>query len=141
MHGIRGILLRCVFQASVVRAYSSSNALAILRRKTGYTISNCKRALDLHQNNLVEAEKWLNDQAQAMGWSKAEKLEGRKTQQGLVGVLVRENCGVMLEVNCETDFVARNRTFQDFLSTSSNTCWEYIRENINNASDVSQVSS
>ncbi|XP_059615853.1 elongation factor Ts, mitochondrial [Phlebotomus argentipes] len=139
MQRIRGIVLRTGLLVST-RTYSqgSPNALATLRRKTGYTISNCKKALDLHQNNIVQAEKWLNDQAQAMGWSKAEKLEGRKTQQGLIGVLVRENCGIMLEVNCETDFVARNKTFQEFLAASSSTCWQYIRENVKNASDVSQ---
>ncbi|XP_055680498.1 elongation factor Ts, mitochondrial [Lutzomyia longipalpis] len=139
MQRIRGLVLRTGFLISS-RSYSqnSPNALATLRRKTGYTISNCKKALDLHQNNLVAAEKWLNDQAQALGWSKAEKLEGRKTQQGLIGVLVRDNCGVMLEVNCETDFVARNKKFQEFLGASSATCWKYIRENVKNATDVSQ---
>ncbi|GAB0099402.1 Elongation factor Ts, mitochondrial [Sergentomyia squamirostris] len=139
MQRICGIALRnSLFVSTRSYSQSSPNALATLRRKTGYTIANCKKALTLHQNNLVEAEKWLNEQAQTMGWSKAEKLEGRKTQQGLIGVLIRENCGVMLEVNCETDFVARNKTFQEFLASSSHTCWQYIRENIKNASDISQ---
>jgi hypothetical protein len=44
-----------------------------------------------------QAEAWLKEQAQAMGWSKATKLEGRSTTQGLVGVLVNNNIGTMVE--------------------------------------------
>lgn len=95
------------------------SALAALRKKTGYTFANCKKALELHNNDLTKAEQWLTQQAQALGWSKATKLEGRSTKQGLVGVLVRNNISAMVEVNCETDFVARNEHFQKFVENAS----------------------
>lgn len=60
-----------------------------------------------------------------MGWSKATKLEGRATAQGLVGVLIRGNIGAMVEVNCETDFVARNEHFKSFVDQASRICAKY----------------
>ncbi|XP_055541510.1 elongation factor Ts, mitochondrial isoform X1 [Wyeomyia smithii] len=111
-----------------VRFYATAekSALAALRKKTGYTFANCKKALELHGNDLGKAEHWLKEQAQAMGWSKATKLEGRNTTQGLIGVLVRSNIGAMVEVNCETDFVARNESFQKFVQTASAACVQYM---------------
>ncbi|XP_067001413.2 elongation factor Ts, mitochondrial isoform X2 [Anabrus simplex] len=106
---------------------SSKTLLAKLRKKTGYTFANCKKALELHEYNLEKAEKWLNDQAQAMGWSKAEKLEGRSTSQGLVGVAIQHNTAALVEVNCETDFVARNEIFQKIVESTALACLQYTR--------------
>lgn len=61
-----------------------------------------------------------------MGWSKATKLEGRVTKQGLVGVIVQNNIGAMVEVNCETDFVARNKAFQQFVESVSIACIKHV---------------
>lgn len=72
-----------------------------------------------------QAEQWLREQAQSLGWSKATKLEGRTTKQGLVGVLVQRNIGAMVEVNCETDFVARNEHFQAFVQTVTRACAQH----------------
>lgn len=69
-----------------------------------------------------------------MGWSKATKLEGRSTTQGLIGVLVQQNIGAMVEVNCETDFVARNGNFQQFVETVSNACLKYVNDIPSNSS-------
>lgn len=63
-----------------------------------------------------------------MGWAKATKLEGRITKQGLIGVLVQKNIGAMVEVNCETDFVARNEQFQKFVELASRACLNYVNE-------------
>lgn len=63
-----------------------------------------------------------------MGWSKATKLEGRSTQQGLVGVLIQKNVGTIVEVNCETDFVARNENFKQFVEKASQACAKYVQE-------------
>ncbi|XP_053694670.1 elongation factor Ts, mitochondrial isoform X1 [Sabethes cyaneus] len=109
-------------------ATAEKSALATLRKKTGYTFANCKKALELHGNDLTKAEHWLKEQAQAMGWSKATKLEGRNTTQGLIGVLVRNNIGAIVEVNCETDFVARNQSFQKFVQTASTACVQYMNQ-------------
>ncbi len=50
------------------------------------------------------------------GWAKANKLEGRNTAQGLVGLLVRDGTISMVELNCETDFVSRNSQFLELLN-------------------------
>lgn len=101
--------------------------LAELRKRTGYTFANCKKALELNQNDVVAAEKWLNDQAQSMGWTKATKVADRVTTQGLIGVLIRGNRGAMVELNCETDFVARNETFKRFVDHVARICLHYTK--------------
>lgn len=75
-----------------------------------------------------QAEQWLRDQAQSLGWAKATKLEGRVTAQGLVGILIQRNIGAMVEVNCETDFVARNEHFQQFVELTSKACLQYVND-------------
>lgn len=82
----------------------------------------------MHNNDLAKAEHWLREQAQSLGWSKATKLEGRATKQGLVGVLVQHNIGAMLEVNCETDFVARNVNFQQFVQSATLACCQHAAQ-------------
>jgi len=86
-----------------------------LRKSTGYTFINCKKALEKFDNDIAQAETWLNEQAQKEGWSKANKLEGRKAKEGLIGLFVGDKAAVLVEVNCETDFVARNEKFQQLV--------------------------
>lgn len=86
-----------------------------LRKNTGYTFSNCKKALETFDNDMAQAELWLHEQAKKEGWSKANKLEGRKAREGLIGLFVGDKAAVMVEVNCETDFVSRNETFQELV--------------------------
>lgn len=86
-----------------------------LRKSTGYTFINCKKALEKFDNDMTQAEAWLHEQAQKEGWSKANKLEGRKAKEGLIGIFIGEKAAVMVEVNCETDFVARNEKFQQLV--------------------------
>lgn len=86
-----------------------------LRKSTGYTFINCKKALEKFDNDITQAESWLHEQAQKEGWSKANKLEGRKAKEGLIGLFVGDKAAVMVEVNCETDFVARNEKFQQLV--------------------------
>nr|XP_057910377.1 elongation factor Ts, mitochondrial isoform X2 [Doryrhamphus excisus] len=87
------------------------NLLLRLRRSSGYTFINCKKALEKFDNDVTQAEAWLHEQAHKEGWSKANKLEARKAKEGLIGLLVRDRTAVIVEVNCETDFVARNEKF------------------------------
>ncbi|XP_057330397.1 elongation factor Ts, mitochondrial isoform X1 [Microplitis mediator] len=110
-------LCRYLTTGSSLWQSSSKSLLEKLRKKTGYTFVNCKKALELHDNDLGKAELWLKQQAQALGWSKAEKLKGRSTSQGLVAVMVNNNHGALVEINCETDFVARNKTFHGLAET------------------------
>ncbi|KAG7264414.1 hypothetical protein CRUP_014323 [Coryphaenoides rupestris] len=86
-----------------------------LRKSTGYTFINCKKALEKFDNDVTQAESWLHEQAQKEGWSKANKLGGRKAKDGLIGLFVEDKVAVMVEVNCETDFVARNEKFQQLV--------------------------
>ncbi|XP_040890089.1 elongation factor Ts, mitochondrial [Toxotes jaculatrix] len=86
-----------------------------LRKSTGYTFTNCKKALEKFDNDIAQAETWLHAQAQKEGWSKANKLEGRKAKEGLIGLFIGDRAAVMVEVNCETDFVARNEKFQQLV--------------------------
>uniref|UniRef100_A0A182Y9W9 Elongation factor Ts, mitochondrial n=1 Tax=Anopheles stephensi TaxID=30069 RepID=A0A182Y9W9_ANOST len=129
-----------LFPTTGIRLYATAekSALATLRKKTGYTFANCKKALELNNNDLAKAELWLKEQAQAMGWSKATKLEGRNTAQGLIGVLVRRNVGAMVEVNCETDFVARNASFQRFVQVASAACVHHL-ENVEADANLTKV--
>lgn len=96
--------------------------LAKLRKKTGFSMSNCKKALEMHENDLAKAESWLQAEAQAQGWAKATKLAGRTTAQGLIGIHIEDNVGAMVEVNCETDFVARNEKFKALVSQVAKEC-------------------
>ncbi|XP_054744826.1 elongation factor Ts, mitochondrial [Anastrepha obliqua] len=116
---------RAFHTTRLVLAGAEKSALAALRKKTGYTFANCKKALEMHNNDINLAEKWLNEQAQSLGWSKATKLAERATAQGLVGVLIHGNIGAMVEVNCETDFVARNEHFKNFVDHVSRICAKY----------------
>jgi len=100
--------------------------LGKLRKKTGYSLSICKKALSESNNDVAVAEKWLKDQAQAQGWAKAQKLQGRNTSQGLLGVKIQAQVAAVVELNCETDFVARNKKFEQLLDDISSVC---LKEN------------
>uniref|UniRef100_A0A2D4N7U6 Elongation factor Ts, mitochondrial n=1 Tax=Micrurus spixii TaxID=129469 RepID=A0A2D4N7U6_9SAUR len=98
-----------------IRVLAAKEALMKLRKKTGYSFVNCKKALEKYDDNIEEAEIWLHEQAQKEGWNKALKLQGRKTKEGLIGLLQEGSSAVMVEVNCETDFVAQNVKFQQLV--------------------------
>ncbi|KFO24520.1 elongation factor Ts, mitochondrial isoform X1 [Fukomys damarensis] len=94
---------------------SSKELLMNLRQKTGYSFVNCKKALETCGGDLKQAEIWLHKQAQKEGWSKVDRLHGRKTKEGLIGLLQEGSTAVLVEVNCETDFVSRNLKFQQLV--------------------------
>lgn len=83
-----------------------------LREKTGAGMMDCKRALEETKGNFEQAVDWLR----AKGLSKAAKKAGRVAAEGLVTSYIHAGgrIGVLLEVNSETDFVARNEEFQGF---------------------------
>src|SRR5215469_7671096 len=83
-----------------------------LREKTGAGMMDCKRALSETQGDLEGAVDWLRKK----GLAAAAKKAGRTAAEGLVGVAVKGNVGAIVEVNAETDFVARNDTFQKFVA-------------------------
>jgi elongation factor Ts len=79
-----------------------------LREKTGAGMMDCKNALSETDGDIEAAIDWLRKK----GLAKAAKKSGRVAAEGLVGVAVEDNVGVLVEVNSETDFVARNDDFQ-----------------------------
>ncbi|HID66241.1 MAG TPA: elongation factor Ts [Aquificaceae bacterium] len=81
-----------------------------LREMTGAGMLDCKKALEEAGGNIEKAKEILR----VKGLAKAEKKAGRETKEGIVYVIVSEDRkkGAMIELNCETDFVARNEEFQ-----------------------------
>jgi elongation factor Ts len=82
-----------------------------LREKTGAGMMDCKRALGETSGDLEAAVDWLRKK----GLAAAAKKAGRVAAEGLVGVATRGGVGAVVEVNSETDFVARNDIFQHFV--------------------------
>ncbi|MGX1107408.1 MULTISPECIES: translation elongation factor Ts [Bradyrhizobium] len=79
-----------------------------LRESTGAGMMDCKAALTENNGDMQEAQDWLRKK----GLSKAAKKAGRVAAEGLIGALTSGTKGVLVEVNSETDFVARNEQFQ-----------------------------
>jgi len=86
----------------------SASMVKELREQTGAGMMDCKAALSETGGNLEAAVDWLRKK----GLSKAAKKAGRVAAEGLVGVTVAASKGIVVEVNSETDFVARNDLFQ-----------------------------
>ena len=84
-----------------------------LREKTGAGMMDCKNALTETEGDIEAAIDWLRKK----GLSKAAKKSGRIAAEGLVAVAVHGHDGVVVEVNSETDFVARNEEFQALART------------------------
>jgi elongation factor Ts len=82
-----------------------------LREKTGAGMMDCKRALTEAGGDMETAVDWLRTK----GLAAAAKKSGRVAAEGLVGVVSAPGRAAMVEVNAETDFVARNDTFQAFV--------------------------
>jgi elongation factor Ts len=82
-----------------------------LRERTGAGMMDCKKALAENQGEMEQAVDWLR----AKGLAAAAKKAGRTAAEGLVGVAVEGKRGAVVEVNSETDFVAKNEQFQDFV--------------------------
>ncbi len=90
----------------------SASDVKALRDKTGAGMMDCKKALQEAQGDLEKAIDLLRKK----GISAAEKKVGRETKQGGITSYIHAGgkIGVLVEINCETDFVARNETFQNF---------------------------
>jgi elongation factor Ts len=82
-----------------------------LREKTGAGMMDCKKALGETQGDLEGAFDWLRKK----GLAAAAKKAGRVAAEGLIGLAVEGTRGALVEVNAETDFVARNEQFQGFV--------------------------
>lgn len=90
----------------------SASMVKDLREKTGAGMMDCKKALEACGGELENAVDWLRQK----GLSKAAKRADRATSEGLIGLSVRDGgkLAALLEVKCETDFVARGDKFKEF---------------------------
>lgn len=90
----------------------SASMVAELREKTGAGLLDCKKALDEAQGNMEQAETILRKK----GVASAAKKAGRSTSDGLIEAYIHVGgkVGVLVEVNCETDFVAKTDDFKAF---------------------------
>ena len=86
----------------------SAKMVKELREKTGAGLMDCKKALVENNGNMEEATLWLREK----GISKAEKKASRVAAEGVAEVRTEGNTAVIFELNCETDFVAKNDKFK-----------------------------
>jgi elongation factor Ts len=86
-----------------------------LREKTGAGMMDCKKALAETGGDVEQAVAWLRKK----GLAAAAKRAGRVAAEGLIGLMVEGTKGALVEVNSETDFVARNDTFQAFVRAAA----------------------
>lgn len=93
---------------------SLSESVKELREKTGAGILDCQKALTESGNSIDKAIDYLRQK----GLAAAQKKAGRETNQGLIHAYIHAGgkIGVLVEVNCETDFVARNEEFKTFVN-------------------------
>src|SRR5438552_3080017 len=84
-----------------------------LREKTGAGMMDCKKALEAAGGNIEGAIKSLREKGLAAAKKKADRIAA----EGLVGFSVKGNVASLVEVNCETDFVARNQDFEALVSS------------------------
>jgi len=89
----------------------SAKDVAALRKATGAGMMDCKKALAETDGDIEAAKDWLRKK----GLAGATKREGRAADQGAVEVVVDGNAGAVVELNCETDFVAKGADFQNVL--------------------------
>lgn len=88
----------------------SAKDVAALRERTGAGMMDCKKALEETGGDLDKAVEMLRSK----GAAKADKRAGRQTKEGVIGSYIHHNgkIAVLVEINCETDFVARTEDFQ-----------------------------
>ena len=91
----------------------SAKAVKELREKTGAGMMDCKKALTENDGDMTKAIEWLRQK----GTISADKKQGRVAAEGLVESYIHTGgrIGVLVEVNCETDFVARREEFQELV--------------------------
>jgi elongation factor Ts len=88
----------------------SAKTVQELRQKTGAGMMDCKKALKETDGDMTKASEWLRQK----GLARAGDKQGKVAAEGLVGSYIHTGgrVGVLVEVNCQTDFVARNEAFQ-----------------------------
>ena len=107
----------------------TSEKIKNLRLKTGAGMMDCKKALEEVNGDIDSAVDWLRKK----GISKAQKKSARDASEGLVTISINDRSAAIMEINCETDFVARNQDFQKFCNKLTNLV---IKKKILNVDDL-----
>ncbi len=94
----------------------SASDIKDLRERTGAGMLDCKKALQENNGDMEKAIDWLREK----GIAQAAKKEGRIAAEGTTKMLVKDNKAIILEVNSETDFVAKNDIFVNFVDELAN---------------------
>ena len=103
----------------------TSEDIKKLRSKTGAGMMDCKKALD-ETKDIEKAIDWLRKK----GINTAQKKSERSATDGLITIKIEHNTGVLLEINSETDFVAKNENFQEFCEITSKHCTKNKIQNL-----------
>ena len=90
----------------------STNAIKELRERTSAGMMDCKKALMENEGDMEKAIEWLREK----GLSKAAKKAGRIAAEGIVDVCITDGAAALVEINSETDFVAKNEDFRSYKS-------------------------
>ena len=110
----------------------SSQTIKELRDKSGAGMLDCKKALEESEGNVEKAIEWLRKK----GINTANKKATRDASDGLITAKIKDGMAVMLEINAETDFVAKNEVFTDFCENLSLTCLSNDVQDINSLSNL-----
>ena len=103
-----------------------------LRERTGAGMMDCKKALTESDGNIEKAIDWLREK----GIAKAASKEGRIAAEGLSRILVKGNKAAIVEVNSETDFVAKNEKFLQLLDKTLNTLIDSDAKTVDEAMEL-----
>lgn len=103
-----------------------------LRERTGAGMLDCKKALEATDGNMESAIDWLREK----GISKAAKKEGRIAAEGICSIKVNDEFAVLVEVNSETDFVAKNEEFTNFVDYLTN---QILTNDVKSVEDVLNI--
>lgn len=95
----------------------SASLVKELREKTGAGMMDCKKALEANDGNIEASFDWLREKGIANAAKKADRIAA----EGLTSFIIEGNKAVLVEVNSETDFVAKNGEFQDLVKLVANT--------------------
>jgi elongation factor Ts len=114
----------------------SASQVKALRDATGLGMMDCKKALEDTGGDLDAAK----DLLRSKGLATAEKKSGRSTKEGLVGMQVNEDrtSGAMVEIQCETDFCARNEEFQQMVTDLTGMAFEAADGEVEPSEDMTQ---
>ncbi|KAJ2755667.1 Elongation factor Ts, mitochondrial [Coemansia pectinata] len=135
----------CVGTRTTLRGYATKvdiKALKRLRELNPVPMSKAKEALLSTDNDIEQAMVWLEKDAIQSGAKKAEKIKNRAASDGAIAVQINEalTAGAIIELGCETDFVARNSTFVDLASTIARSSLELAGHSALTQIEVSELS-